>query len=725
VKPLISNLFVEESQFNGKGFEMIKHIDKYFNPSGTVDSLSHIFDLIDIKQVQDKSVITLKARFSRVFARLKMGGVAIDSALQVGFMLCALRTTYQGVVQEFRLGRHSLASATLQLVVEQCMSYNNDPWKGPVGEDGKPARTPSANAASASGDKSNPYEVMASCSFGNHMSCWQAGCKDSSERCMICHNTSNKPTHHSKDCPILKQIGLKLVKRTPGNGGDAASRVGHEAPTTAPAPAPPTAPAPAAVENGGSTGTPGAFTAATKAKSYNSGNEFDYKGKYEGSVITGKTKSNASLYPHASHATAETTEDTHPPANPLMATTSCRHSTSSMDPTGVCTVQLPKQVIALLNNPPAHSIAFVSTNLCPRTSLLVADTGVTDHMIPNKSAFILYRPVAGRPVRMGNNLFAPILGTGSAVIALNRKCILIRDCLHVPALCNLLYSLHAHQRQHGCGFIGMHDLGMYVFFPSFITKVNTTTNCHLLYKPIGWSSTLLSINYVQPIQTCNSASTTAAIPPSPPAIIKDKDESKADNKDVIPDGVLPTYASHWPKKPPTPPSPTIDLSLIPPPTYLVSLKALSRDELIQHLYSVKHITPPPYPPSVHSEAPSRGPPPTKLECMTKDEIITALHHPNSRPPPVWPCNTPNSSDTKTTYTPKKLHCLTGCRRFCNYQHIISTTKDGSLLNTGKFPLSLGTYATIPKAPCGKRLTGTKLSILTLFTSTLHSAIVSQ
>ena len=61
VKPPISDLFVEESCFDGKGFEMIKHIDKYFNPSGAVDSLGHIFYLIDIKQTQDKSIITLKA----------------------------------------------------------------------------------------------------------------------------------------------------------------------------------------------------------------------------------------------------------------------------------------------------------------------------------------------------------------------------------------------------------------------------------------------------------------------------------------------------------------------------------------------------------------------------------------------------------------------------------------------------------------------------------------
>jgi hypothetical protein len=61
IKHPISNLFVEESQFDGKGFEMIKHIDKYFNSSGTVDSLSHIFDLINVKQASVKSMITLKA----------------------------------------------------------------------------------------------------------------------------------------------------------------------------------------------------------------------------------------------------------------------------------------------------------------------------------------------------------------------------------------------------------------------------------------------------------------------------------------------------------------------------------------------------------------------------------------------------------------------------------------------------------------------------------------
>ena len=86
-KPPVLDLFVEESRFDEKGFEMITHIDQHFNPSGAVNLLGYIFDLIDIKQLDQESVITLKARFSKIFSAPKMGGIRIDLALQVGFML--------------------------------------------------------------------------------------------------------------------------------------------------------------------------------------------------------------------------------------------------------------------------------------------------------------------------------------------------------------------------------------------------------------------------------------------------------------------------------------------------------------------------------------------------------------------------------------------------------------------------------------------------------------
>ncbi len=48
--------------------------------------------------------------------------------------------------------------------------------------------------------------------------------------------------------------------------------------------------------------------------------------------------------------------------------------------------------------------------LCEAPILVVADTGTTDHMFPDALAFISYKPVMDLSVRMGNNLFVPVLG---------------------------------------------------------------------------------------------------------------------------------------------------------------------------------------------------------------------------------------------------------------------------------------------------------------------------
>ena len=66
--------------------------------------------------------------------------------------------------------------------------------------------------------------------------------------------------------------------------------------------------------------------------------------------------------------------------------------------------------------------------------LLVADTGATDHMLPDRSAFISYKSVRNLRVWMGNNSYASVLGRGTAIISLNGQGLLIQNVLHVPAL---------------------------------------------------------------------------------------------------------------------------------------------------------------------------------------------------------------------------------------------------------------------------------------------------
>ncbi len=276
---------------------MIDYIDKHFNPSGTVDLLGYTFDLLDIKQGQDEPVVTLRARFPPVFSSLKMGGVDIASPLQVGFMLRVLLSCYSVVVTDFCLCRHSLMITTLQTVIEHCMAFDKDPWTGPVGCDGHHVQTPSANTAFAgSGEPSAVYDAMEQVSFNYHISRWRKCFSKSSEKCLICHNSAQGNRHSPLKCPILKKLGLKLEKRSAADkSNNLAARIAfNDSSNTVTTPAP----APAPASNGRSTNIPGACTASTEAGSYDSGEEFDYEGKYEGSFYAGESKpsKNSSLY---------------------------------------------------------------------------------------------------------------------------------------------------------------------------------------------------------------------------------------------------------------------------------------------------------------------------------------------------------------------------------------------------------------------------------------------
>jgi len=89
--------------------------------------------------------------------------------------------------------------------------------------------------------------------------------------------------------------------------------------------------------------------------------------------------------------------------------------------------------------------------------------------------------------------------------------------------------------------------------------------------------------------------------------------------------------------------------------------------------------------------------------MTRDEITRLLRHPDTTLPDVRPCDTDNASDTKVHWSSEEIHRIMGCRKFRNYKHIIDVSRDGEWIDGGEFPMSLGSYATIPKAKRGQPL----------------------
>ncbi len=135
----------------------------------------------------------------------------------------------------------------------------------------------------------------------------------------------------------------------------------------------------------------------------------------------------------------------------------------------------------------------------PRFGLLFLGCGHRGNRshVPQQAGLYLFKSIPNLQVWMDNNSFLPVLGCGTAIISLNGQRVLVRNALQVPGLMVPLYSICAHLKQHGCGFLGTFKAGMLVNFPWFVLSVDTSSDCHLSYKPLGRAAPLDTLHYMQ------------------------------------------------------------------------------------------------------------------------------------------------------------------------------------------------------------------------------------
>jgi hypothetical protein len=196
-------------------------------------------------------------------------------------------------------------------------------------------------------------------------------------------------------------------------------------------------------------------------------------------------------------------------------------------------------------------------------------------MLPNKVAFILYTPILGSRVRMGNNSFASIARKGSAIISLNSKKILICNCLHIPDLRNPLYSLHISASVDAGTFACMALGCMYSSLASSLKlpQPPTATSGIILWDVYEAWQTLTTFSQ-------NTHHRLQPLHPLPPH------QSRLNLMTPIFDNnAAPTYAAHWLKRPPSPLVDQFDLSTLPAETkFTKPLNEMSREELITLLH---------------------------------------------------------------------------------------------------------------------------------------------
>jgi hypothetical protein len=256
---------------------------------------------------------------------------------------------------------------------------------------------------------------------------------------------------------------------------------------------------------------------------------------------------------------------------------------------------------------------------------------------------------------------------------------------------------------------------MLVYFPTFVLSVDTSTNCHLSYEPIGCSAPLSTLHYVQP--QCDptlypsevSPSTCNTTPVPAPVLVADDDSSFVDAQPAPLCNNMMSILSTAPSIVSPPGGSSLDISSLATQLRALadSVHSMTSPPLVSSILPSTPLAPSQpvpaassSPPSSPDDAISRV---TLLSTMPHDSIIKLLHHADSPLPSIRPCDTANNLDTKMHWTAEELTC--------NYKHILQVSRDSEWVGGREFPPSLGSFATIPKANHGGPLDHTKYKFL--------------
>jgi hypothetical protein len=266
------------STFYGKGFEMLQVLEDRFRPSSISNSFTTLLALFNDTQGEKESIHKFRSQFEGNIGALSWSLVAIPPILQVMLFLWGMHSRYQDLLSQFASKHKDLALATIDSIVPDARFMDDFvvvKGKTKPGAPGPSPRSTPSEAAVATDKEGKafqtPFEWLATYDSGFVTACWCRSLRGD----FYCAFCSGKDKHHPLKCPLLGELGLKIIE-VGGQGGGATSgsslrgssgsgALGGVKPAS---PSPPAA-APAAIVSppvpvSGSTSAPAGLTAAVK-----------------------------------------------------------------------------------------------------------------------------------------------------------------------------------------------------------------------------------------------------------------------------------------------------------------------------------------------------------------------------------------------------------------------------------------------------------------------------
>ena len=218
---------------------MLDVLNRHCRPDSVTDAFATLMSLFNDVQGDSEPIVEFRSRFDGMIMDMLRCKVVIPPLLLVVIFICALHSRYSDILDQFRSHYKDLDSVKVDSVVADVKYHDSFQL---VDHTKKAPKKGGPGASAVAVDKSGkewltPFEWLSSFSIKVVKTRWDRALAGTGI-CPICHR-AEKPWHVPTDCPLLKDLNLKLVAGPPP----------HPAPAPANSPTP--APAPASSSPGG------------------------------------------------------------------------------------------------------------------------------------------------------------------------------------------------------------------------------------------------------------------------------------------------------------------------------------------------------------------------------------------------------------------------------------------------------------------------------------------
>jgi hypothetical protein len=207
---------------------MLQVLEDNVHPSSILNSFTTLLALFNNTQGKKESIHEFCSRFEGHLGALCQSLVAIPLILQVMLFLRAMHACYGNLLTQFALKQKDLSLASIDLVVLDAKVVDEFTVVGAGGKPkpGTPSPSPCSPAAASvmtDGEGKRyrtPFEWLGTYNPGSITTRWRKSL-GGNFHCAFCNG---KEKHHPLKCPLLGELGLKLIIDI--SGGNQGSSLG-------------------------------------------------------------------------------------------------------------------------------------------------------------------------------------------------------------------------------------------------------------------------------------------------------------------------------------------------------------------------------------------------------------------------------------------------------------------------------------------------------------------